>query len=433
MLKALKLSNVGPVSEVDIELASRLNLFTGDNGLGKTFLLDICWWALTRRWPNEVNPKLTSGFAARPNDVSKASSISFTVDGKKTNDIEYSSKYEPREEGWKGSAGRPPNPGLVVYAQADGGFSVWDPARNYWVKKGNLDTQDRIPAYVFSPREIWDGLDSIDERPARLCNGLISDWSGWIKENGANAKHMRDLLRSLVPDGDNIEVVGNSRLSVNDARDIPTIRPPYGGNVPIVHASAGIKRALGLAYMLVWSWNEHVQAANLLGEANTNQVVLLFDELESHLHPRWQRTILRSVLDASKTLHADAQVQLLAATHSPFVLASAEPFFDHDKDAWFDLDLVDNRAVLEQRVFTRYGDVSNWLTSDAFDLKEARSLEAEIAITNALALLRQTKPDWSELEKVTAQLKGSLGEIDRFWMRWSAYVEQQHASNKSTA
>jgi AAA domain, putative AbiEii toxin, Type IV TA system len=433
MLKALKLSNVGPVPEVAIKLASRLNLFTGDNGLGKTFLLDICWWALTRRWPNEVNPKLTSGFTARPNDVAQTSSICFTIDGKTTNDIEYSAKYEPREEGWKGSAGRPPNPGLVVYAQADGGFSVWDPARNYWLTKGNLDTQDRIPAYVFSPREIWDGLDSIDERPSRLCNGLISDWSGWIKENGVNAKHMRDLLCSLVPDGDCIEVVGNSRLSVNDARDIPTIRPPYGGNVPIVHASAGIKRALGLAYMLVWSWNEHVQAATLLGEARTNQVVLLFDELESHLHPRWQRTILRSVLDASKTLHETAQVQLLAATHSPFVLASAEPFFDPEFDAWFDLDLVDNEAVLEQRIFTRQGDVSNWLTSDAFDLQEARSLEAETAIVKALGLLRHTNPEKSEVAKVTEDLKASLSEIDRFWMRWSAYVEQHEASTKTNA
>ena len=38
-----------------MELAPRLNVITGDNGLGKSFLLDVIWWALTRKWPQEVS------------------------------------------------------------------------------------------------------------------------------------------------------------------------------------------------------------------------------------------------------------------------------------------------------------------------------------------------------------------------------------------
>ena len=41
-----------PVEEAAAQyllLAPRLNLITGDNGLGKSSLLDIAWWALTRR------------------------------------------------------------------------------------------------------------------------------------------------------------------------------------------------------------------------------------------------------------------------------------------------------------------------------------------------------------------------------------------------
>ncbi len=45
MLGYLKLQNVGPAPEMEINLAPRLNLFTGDNGLGKSFLLNAaCWW-----------------------------------------------------------------------------------------------------------------------------------------------------------------------------------------------------------------------------------------------------------------------------------------------------------------------------------------------------------------------------------------------------
>ena len=62
----------------------------------------------------------------------------------KTRSVRYTSTYVPREESWLGKAGRPWNPGLVIYAHADGGFSVWDPARNYWKKQGNLDVQERL-------------------------------------------------------------------------------------------------------------------------------------------------------------------------------------------------------------------------------------------------------------------------------------------------
>jgi recombinational DNA repair ATPase RecF len=38
---------------MELDLAPRLNLLTGDNGLGKSFLLDVAWWAMTRRWPRD--------------------------------------------------------------------------------------------------------------------------------------------------------------------------------------------------------------------------------------------------------------------------------------------------------------------------------------------------------------------------------------------
>ena len=66
MLEYLHLINVGPAPEMELRLAPRLNLLTGDNGLGKSFLLDVAWWALARRWAHDVNPRLTSGYMAQP-------------------------------------------------------------------------------------------------------------------------------------------------------------------------------------------------------------------------------------------------------------------------------------------------------------------------------------------------------------------------------
>ncbi|WP_218969708.1 hypothetical protein, partial [Candidatus Synechococcus spongiarum] len=61
-------------------MAPRLNLSIGDNGLGKSFLLDVAWWALTRKWPRDLNPRLMSGYQARPTDIRCARQVILLFD-----------------------------------------------------------------------------------------------------------------------------------------------------------------------------------------------------------------------------------------------------------------------------------------------------------------------------------------------------------------
>lgn len=415
---------------MELELAPRLNLITGDNGLGKSFLLDVAWWALTRKWPQDLNANLTSGYAARPTDVTQKATIELEVESKSGN-VTYESPYVAAEQAWKGKAGRPWNPGLVIYALADGGFAVWDPARNYWKKQGNIDVQERLPAYVFSSKEVWDGLRvSVDGKPTQISNGLVADWASWIRERKDDARRMASVLALLAPTSDNETLKpGESfaRLSFNDARDIPTVRMVYGQDVPILYASLGVRRIAALAYMLSWAWREHVIASKQLGQEASSRIVMLFDEIEAHLHPRWQRAVVPALLNVVQTLTNDAAaaVQLIAATHSPLVLASVEPLFDIDQDAWFDLDLENQRVELRRREYVRLGEVGNWLVSEAFDLKEPRSLEGEHAVRAATAVLGAEQPSWAEIEAADKQLREArLPDIDPFWVRWDYFVEQ---------
>lgn len=426
MIEELSLRNVGPASGMALRFAPRLNLLTGDNGLGKSFLLDIAWWALTRKWPGELNRRLPTGLAAKPY-ADKPASITFSVTGK-SKSVTYESKFDRKLQAWTGSAGRPVNPGLVLYAQADGGFAAWDPARNYWRKKGNVDVQDRPPAYVFSTQEIWDGLKDPDR--GLLCNGLITDWAGWQKERGEAFKRLKAVLAALSPAAsERIEPGDLTRISLDDARDIPTIRMPYGQDVPVLHASAGIRRILALAYLLVWTWEEHLKAAALIGEKPTPQVTFLIDEIECHLHPKWQRRIVAALLEVMTSLARDASVQVIAATHSPLVMASVEPIFDAGKDAWFDLDFESagnqNAVVLRQRTFVRQGDAGNWLTSEAFDLQSSRSIEAEQAIERAAVAMSSDNFSKAKAQKIHRDLLKVLGDTDPFWMRWRFVGEKR--------
>jgi hypothetical protein len=362
MLRSLHLRHVGPAPELRAEFAPRLNVITGDNGLGKSFLLDIVWWALTRKWPRELNSLLTSGEMARPE--ADNASIEFSV-AAQSKDVSYRCNFSHPDQAWKGKAGRPINPGLVLYAMANGSFSVWDPARNYWRRKGNLDVQERVPAYVFSPRDVWDGL--IDPERGLLCNGLIADWASWQKENGEVFQHLCAVLAKLSTSKSEPLIPGKFvRISLDDPRDIPTLKMPYGVDVPVLYASSGMKRVIALAYLLVWTWQEHVKACALIKQDITAQMVFLIDEIECHLHPRWQRSVVGALLDVMGALSPKAKVQAIIATHSPLVMASIEPRFTPNEDAWFDLDLIRSdiagEVQLEKREFQRYGEASRWLS-----------------------------------------------------------------------
>ena len=43
MISKLALRNVGPLPDREYRFGRRINALTGDNGLGKTFLLDLIW------------------------------------------------------------------------------------------------------------------------------------------------------------------------------------------------------------------------------------------------------------------------------------------------------------------------------------------------------------------------------------------------------
>ncbi len=302
---------------------------------------------------------------------------------------------------------------------SDGSFAVWDPARNYWRTQNDVDVQERAPAYVFNPAEVWDGLEDNDGK--RLCLGLVMDWAGWQKENSAAYAMLKKVLAALSPSEKEQLVPGAlKRISLDDVRDIPTIRMPYGQEVAVLHASAGIRRILALAYVLVWAWEEHCKAAKFLNEEPSRQLVLLIDEVESHLHPQWQRKIIPALLAVARTLvkQNNAELQLIAATHSPLVMASAEPLFDAALDAWWDLDLERKRVMLTRRPFEKRGDADGWLMSEAFDLASGRPVEYEALVKEAAKLLDRTDPDLKAIKAMHAALINALSPTDNFLFNW---------------
>ena len=438
MLKTLKLHNVGPADDLQLgPLAERLNLLTGDNGLGKTFLLDAIWFGVTRTWPGEpARPRPgtpVQELAAVGGDSYFDATIEVSFYPKTSGTRRYPYRYHRTHEEWYApistASGNEvdrvnesvhPGDGIVIYSRVDGGFSVWDANRNPGRRELPGAAKTRPRAYHFSPSEVWKGN--------KFCKGLIDDWVLWQGRRDPAFAQLEHVLKKLEPAGaETLEPGTPRRLSLDNPQEFPTLRMPYGHEVPVAHLSAAYRRVISLAYMLTWAWTEHLEACKLMGKKPTEGFLFLIDELDAHLHPRWQRTILRSLLGVVDSmtqakLRRPVQLQLIASTHAPLVLASAEPIFDVDRDAVWELDLVERQVRLEKFPWERRGDASAWLTSKVFDLGIARSLEAEEAIQAAMALTRADAPDPEEIKTVTQRLREVLSDTDRLWVRWAGFA-----------
>ena len=425
-LQYLELREIGPAEFFRYEPADRLNIITGDNSLGKTFILESIWWALTGEW---------LGYAPTPrkNAPKSKPQIAFavSVEGGRTQEI--TATYNWEKQSWPSTAKRNTLPGLVIYARYDGSFAVWDPARSHLVSQDNRVNQGQTHLF-FSRDCLWDGLAVKDAfgKEQWLCNGLIRDWVAW--QTGSGERHKENYasliscLQKLSPSGvESLKPGEPIRLSVDDAREFPTLNMPYG-NVPVVHASAGVQRIIGLAYLMVWAWQTHVANSALIRRQPQRRLVLIIDEVEAHLHPFWQRVIVPALMEVVSHLAINVSPQIHLATHSPMVMASAETIFEAKSDALHHLKLENGAVSLEDILFTKRGRADLWLMSEVFGLEHPRSLPAEKAIEDAKKLQASVKPPTAEaVQAVNANLVKYLAQDDDFWPRWR-YFAKQHGS-----
>jgi hypothetical protein len=436
MIKKIHLHNIGPAPDLEAEFGERLNVITGDNGLGKTFLLDACWYALTKRTWADNRPF----YPARHVGKADPPRIDYTLIGENGREAQSHAVYDfaakTEAKKWKGKSGKPSKPGLVIYARIDGGFSVWDPERNYSREEAGPDAETSahgvLPAFQFRKTEVWNGLPEGARLEDIICNGLVRDVENWSLKKNGTIELLQKVLRTISPDDSDVLTIGES-VPVG-AVDIPTLVTPYA-SVPVIHAGAGIQRVLALAYLIVWAWESHKRAAIEAREEPTKRLVLLFDEVEAHLHPKWQRVFLPALIKVVESLLMKDEaksIQIIATTHAPLVLGSVETLWDDEKDQLFDFDLENGKVELEAIDFAKHGSAENWLGSDSFDLSDdypGYPLAAQRAMRRADAfMLKHPIPAQTpkeEMDEIHQELLKALGSGDEYWPYWVPYRDQR--------
>ncbi|MXY07787.1 MAG: AAA family ATPase, partial [Rhodothermaceae bacterium] len=372
-LTSLRLRDIGPASRAYLQFGERLTLIAGDNGLGKSFLLDAAWWALTGTWAGHPAYPFGSPRTTRPR-------IEYSIRNETGTELLGKCTFDWGSHAWKDVKNRPSVAALSIYTRVDGSFAIVDETR------GQLQAGGPKTLSFFSGREVWEGK-------AGEIEGLIRDWVTWQQSSDTDAFEMlARVLEHLSPEDTGPLVPADPVRIPGDPRRIPTITQVYG-NVPVVFASAGIQRVLLLTYLIIWSWQEHVLASEQAGVPPKRKMVIVVDELEAHLHPKWQRLVLPGLMSIGRLLSSDLEIQVIAATHSPMVLASVEDEFSDESDVLAHLLLNEGKVELERLEYYKYGDMSTWLTSPIFGLPHARSRAAEKVIEDAKDLQLSESPN----------------------------------------
>lgn len=312
MFAAIKLGRWRQFNKVRIDLSRRMTILTGENGTGKTTILNI----LSRHFGWNL------ALVSTPLPISKRHAKQIWTDVWYTRLSDFDVEPEDIEIGTikyrNGQICRlmvPPHPNTVQYnLKYTGQETVYGlhipPYQPAWTYHQIQD----IPTNPQSSQQQYQNYQSLlvqqyQATPAKspgliLKQSLISLAAfGYGSEvMTENPEYIRmfegfqKVLRILLP-----ETLGFIKLEIR-MPDIVFITE--SGNFPLDAASGGIGAIVGLAWQIF-----------MYGQDKLRFVVTI-DEPETHLHPSMQRELLPNLYQAFPN------TQFIIATHSPFIAAS---------------------------------------------------------------------------------------------------------------
>ncbi|MDQ3135418.1 MAG: AAA family ATPase [Acidobacteriota bacterium] len=228
---------------------------------------------------------------------------------------------------------------------------------------------------------------------------LQADYAAYAADNvlaKKRAKERRDTIKEilikLLPDVEDIKFVQLTEKQLKPGIEVKT---PYGW-VSIKDLSLGYKTLI--AWMVDFAsrlFNRYPDSPNPLAEP----AVVLVDEIDLHLHPKWQRNLMSFLSGLFPN------TQFIATAHSPLVVQAATDANIVLLKREGDHVVIDNdvKAIRGWRV-------DQILTSDLFGLESARPPEMDGLLAERTKILskgRLTKKDKERLEEIEARI-GSL-------------------------
>lgn len=198
----------------------------------------------------------------------------------------------------------------------------------------------------------------------------------WVVQQSAELTAFNAVLRNFLDAFSDVAVEENPlRLTVNKSGARISLQQLSDGERAFIALLGDLVRRLALA---------NPELANPL----EGHGVVLIDELELHLHPRWQREVVE------KLRSSFPNIQFIATTHSPFIIQSLRP---------------GELITLDPEEFAEYAnrsveDIAEHVMGVQVPQKSERYLEMMTAAEEYYRLLRDSPDKTLEAEERLAEL-----------------------------
>jgi predicted ATP-binding protein involved in virulence len=344
----LELTNFKKFSTYSIDLHPQFTLLVGGNGTGKTTILDALAIAAGVWLVN--SPDTTLNNSRRnilPSEI-RVQAIEESIDNfsiiqlieRKPVQIKAIGSINDQPVEWLRqisiNGSRTSNTGAkealeiisTLFQQVSAGEKTWLPIVAYYgAGRAWLPSNQRDPKATLnsSPSRRWDAFyDCFAERIR------IADLQNWFQKEAIASINYQGKMRPsfkvvkfailrCIPNADDLW------FDVERSEIVVSIQ---GNPQPFSNLSAGQKMMVGLiadiAIKIVTqntaflSENLDVNSANLPVVFQKTSGLVMIDEIDVHLHPKWQRQVVNDI----KTTFPS--IQFVCTTHSPFIIQSIE-------------------------------------------------------------------------------------------------------------
>jgi predicted ATP-binding protein involved in virulence len=325
-IHSLELKNFRCFEHYKLSLAPRFTVLIGDNGSGKTAILDalaVAAGSFLLGIPQAVSRPI------HPEEIRSVNLVlGQAVTQEEVGDTEVSAEGEVNREtvAWRRTRASSTAGTTRKYAQQ------LESAAEAMVRQAKAGREVIFPVLgYYGTGRLWHvlrGQAATNKRESRFagykdCLNPASDLKRlfrWFKTTELAAlqkqerRHALEAVRSAI-----VAMVPDATGAVWDLDwdDLVVDVTIHGSRqrIPFHLLSDGYRNAIGMAGDI--AYRMAVLNPHLLGEAvRETPGVVLIDEVDLHLHPKWQRIVV------GKLLEAFPKVQFVGTTHSPFIIQS---------------------------------------------------------------------------------------------------------------
>lgn len=302
---------------------------------------------------------------------------------------------------------------------------LWREKRLTDGKKGNTEKNNE-QIRTFAYRDCLDPASSFKQFEDWFTSAYLKVMEYQIKqlEDGATFIEVPNELRrpvKVVQDAVNevLKPIGWQHLQYSERYDKSLVlKHPAHGVMKISQLSDGIKNMLAMvadiAYRCVLL-NGHLQDQ----AAKQSPGVVMIDEVDMHLHPQWQQTVIASLRNAFPN------IQFIVTTHSPQVLSTVPAesirIIKHEADSDTDQIISTANPPLKQSKGVASADVMAelQLVDPVPDVEEARWL------TQYKQLINQSEHENSEGAALKEKILKHFGETHQEWLECERLIRLQ--------